>query len=494
MSGDRRAGSAWPGRLAVGILAVVVIAAGVLAGLAIASGRDRPYEGRALLQAVGQDPQPHADGKGGTVDPTASAGLAKSTAARVDQADVVAAAQRIAPGRADVSAVSRADSATVEIVARSEDAAVAASQSRARALALRRLQTDEDRERYRRSARQLRGTVADLPRARVPDAVTTEIARLETASRSAIPLAIVRSGQVDRPERSPASWVFAVAGGAIGLLLVLLVALVRHRWRRRGRRIATIPELRRAKVPVLGVLPAISAYRRGYDGPFGLTDDDRELLRIVRRGLQDLDVEEAQVLLVTSAQAGAGKSTVAAGLAGVAAAAGQRVLLVECDLRLPSQADRLGLRPAPGLAEYLGGTAEPRQTLQEVRIGGVGGEAPSDGAGAFWVVTAGVGGATSLDGAGLDAMLGHVRSGYDLVVLDAPPLIGAADSGVLLGRADAVVVCARMGRITWDALESAVDVAVRSVGAERVGIVGTDVRSAQDPAGESRVYGSSTRG
>ena len=76
--------------------------------------------------------------------------------------------------------------------------------------------------------------------------------------------------------------------------------------------------------------------------------------------------------VVVIAGDGPGRLEVSVGLAAAAAAAGTRTALVECDLAEPRLADALGLAQAPGLHEYLRGTAEPDAILKPVVLAGPG--------------------------------------------------------------------------------------------------------------------------
>lgn len=151
-------------------------------------------------------------------------------------------------------------------------------------------------------------------------------------------------------------------------------------------------------------------------------------------------VDGVRVVLLTGAEEG--KSAAAVGLATVATAAGRRAALVECDLARPTLAGDLGLRAAPGLNEYLRGEAAAPGILQPLILAGP----ASIGAGA--PLTCVVAGASTPDGPGLLASesfahaISKLRSAYDLVVVDGPPL-GRGEDGLtgIAKHADATIAC-----------------------------------------------------
>jgi Mrp family chromosome partitioning ATPase len=158
-------------------------------------------------------------------------------------------------------------------------------------------------------------------------------------------------------------------------------------------------------------------------------------------GLRAL-AEDLRCVLVTSTGAGDALG-VAIGLATAAALEGRRVMLIECDLGRPGLARRLGLRPTPGLAEYLSWEASAPQILRPLDLSGAGVGA---GSAVGQLVCVAAGSATG-DAAGLiatdsfDGAMRNVRSAYELVLLfcrspDEPEI------QALLRHADAVGLCA----------------------------------------------------
>ena len=163
--------------------------------------------------------------------------------------------------------------------------------------------------------------------------------------------------------------------------------------------------------------------------PFGQTKPPRALVdptgigaepfRTLRLALQiRADNRTGNTILFTSAEEGAGKSTVASGYA-LVASIGQSVLLVDADLRRPSLHRFFGVEQAPGLVDVLA-SGQPVHELTR-RVG------PGD----LRLLPAGssigrVGEVTS--SSRMRDLLQNASDDHDLVVLDAPPVLASADA------------------------------------------------------------------
>jgi len=243
----------------------------------------------------------------------------------------------------------------------------------------------------------------------------------------------------------------------------------------------------------------------GFAGPIGngrglMSDADLESFRILRTNLEFLDVDHPlKSVVVTSAFPEEGKSTVAASLAFASVAAGKRTLLVECDLRRPVLAGRLGIEPAPGLADYLLGRAGPQEVLQRVEIPAPSpnGNGASDGEGSdadqavavpdggdrtLVCITAGATQPHSAELLGSKRFrdfLAAVTAAYDAVILDATPLLAVVDALEVLPHADGVVVCVRAARTTRDQVRAARS-ALEHLPERPMGLVVTGIRSGDE--------------
>jgi capsular exopolysaccharide synthesis family protein len=156
---------------------------------------------------------------------------------------------------------------------------------------------------------------------------------------------------------------------------------------------------------------------------------------------------DLQVIMTTSALPQEGKTTVSACLARSIALDGTRVLLVDCDLRqcgaslaLQAPASR------PGLADLLLGAA----TLDEVLV-----EDTQTGAVILPASVQRVSSEQAFGSAQFDSLLADLRSRFELIILDTPPVLAVSDARLIAPRADAVIVLARWRRTTEHALRSA---------------------------------------
>jgi Mrp family chromosome partitioning ATPase len=148
-------------------------------------------------------------------------------------------------------------------------------------------------------------------------------------------------------------------------------------------------------------------------------------------------------LALTSALPGEGKSTLSVGLASaLGREPGRRILLVEADLRRPSLTKTLGLPPAVGLGEWLAGTLE-HVPVRFVQPGG------------FFLVSAGQAGLKRPELLGsprMEAMLRTARRMFDLVLLDATPVLPVADTVLMQDLVDGFQLVVRSRRTPREAI------------------------------------------
>lgn len=173
---------------------------------------------------------------------------------------------------------------------------------------------------------------------------------------------------------------------------------------------------------------------------------------------------EGRSILLTSPSTGEGKSATAANLAVTLARAGSKTLLVDADMRRPSQHGPFDVTQTPGLSEYLLGRealeAVIRPTaLEELAVLPAGGQPGNP--------------AELLGGARMAEALKTFRSRFDAVVLDGPPVLAVTDSAVLAPKTDGVILVVRAEKTDKNALALAIQ-QLRQVEAEILGAVVTD--------------------
>jgi len=187
-----------------------------------------------------------------------------------------------------------------------------------------------------------------------------------------------------------------------------------------------------------------------------------EAYRHLRTSIQFIAVDRRiRSFVITSAVAGEGKSTVSANLSIAIAQLGQRVLLVETDLRRPTLSGLLGIEGAVGLTDVLIGRATLADAMQ------------TWGQGSLSVLPAGTSPPNPSELLASQAMaelISELESQADIVVFDAPPLLPVTDAAILATRTSGAVIIARAGSTTREEVARAVET-LGSVGAPLLGSV-----------------------
>ena len=252
-----------------------------------------------------------------------------------------------------------------------------------------------------------------------------------------------------------------VLAGLLGLVLGLGAVAVLESV---DDRLRTREDLARAaRAPVLTTVPRL----RSAPGEEVSGDRAHHLVESFRELRAALTAQRRLrgVLLVTSAGADEGKSWTAAQLARACAEAGQRVLLVDADLRRPSVAAAVGLETrGAGLTDVLAGARDLTAAVRPVGVTGTGQlDALTRG------TSAGHGDALLGTPAASD-LLDAARATYDLVVLDSPPVLAVADALVLAGQVDGVLLAARVRHSRRRRVEQACE-KLEQAGGEVLGVV-----------------------
>ena len=228
--------------------------------------------------------------------------------------------------------------------------------------------------------------------------------------------------------------------------------------------------------PVVGTIPFDPAARKhplvADDDPFGRRV---EAYRKLRTNLQFIDVDVPhKALLFTSALPDEGKSSTVCNLAIMLAQFGKRVIVVEADLRRPRATGYLGLPGSVGLTDVLVGRVTVDEAIQiwgenmfDVLASGPTPPSPSDLLGSLR----------------MNQLLKHLRELYDVVLVDAPPVLPFADALATASACDGVILVVRHGKTRMAHVRQAAE----AMGAVGIPILGSVL--SMTPARQHQEYG-----
>ncbi len=292
-------------------------------------------------------------------------------------------------------------------------------------------------------------------------------------------------------------------GLIIGLMLGLIIALVRETL---DTSIGTIEDVERyLQIPVLGVIPHIDMYEikeviSQNDGKEARFEDllgshahlitqlkpkssVAESYRTLRTNIQFTNLKKTgQIILFTSSSLKEGKSTTVANLAITKAQEGNKVLLVNCDLRKPSIYKIFGLEKEVGLTDIILGKTHWKEAVKDITDLMMGKIRMDDimktpGLENLHIITAGgipPNPAELLSSKGMSDFMEEVRKEYDMIIMDCPPLLPVTDAAILAPKVDGVVLVYQAGRIPRNALKRA-KTHLENVRANILGIVLNDI-------------------
>lgn len=306
--------------------------------------------------------------------------------------------------------------------------------------------------------------------------ITDGLERSEQASSYRIRVIPVQSATVPIKPSAPNLPLYIMLGTVLGLAAGVGIALLREVL---NRRIRTLTDVQKAvDAPVLGGVaydPEASARPLTVaDAP---QDPRAEAFRSLRTNVQFLfPGHQTGVFVVTSSGPSEGKSTTSANLAIALGESGYRVALIDADLRKPRVAGLFGIEGAIGLSDVLIGRVQLHDVMQRW------------GRGTFFVLPAGTrppNPAELLGSAAMTDVIGDLRAAFDVVIIDAPPVLPVTDAAVLARMTTGVLLVAAAERTTTDNLAAA---AARIEAAEGT-VLGTVVNMLPIRGADKAAYG-----
>ena len=222
------------------------------------------------------------------------------------------------------------------------------------------------------------------------------------------------------------------------------------------------------KVPVLAVIPKnISLLIKGRDD-----NPDSEAYRIMRTNIEfNRKSPSASSITMVSGGPGEGKSTTLNNLAYTFAKGGYTTLLVDADLRRPSQHRIFGVENTVGLSDYLTKDIELEDVVQDTQLNNLyfmpSGLLPSDAVGI-------------LNSQRMLDMIQDAKNRFDVVFFDSPPILGVSDASVLSSEVDLTIIVVQHRRFPKSMIQR-VKMAIDNVGGKTLGVVlnNVDVRHGQ---------------
>lgn len=298
-----------------------------------------------------------------------------------------------------------------------------------------------------------------------------------TTSRQAVTVSVVSPAAVPIFASEPRTRFLVATGAGLGLVLGFVLSILLAFLDTRVREPRDV-EFLSETAAVLGTIPTQA--RRKHT-PLGTLVDPlsprAEAYRRLQTNLTYIDVSSPmQVILVTSATIGEGKTSTAINLAIALGETSRRVLLIDGDLRRPSVASSMGLEGAAGLTTVLIGRADAADVVQSMgrmRVDVLtSGEVPPNPH-------------QLIESSTMRQVVEQARERYDTIVIDAPPVLPVSDAAVLSRLADGALVVVGCKRVRIRDVRDA----LRDLGAVGANIAGLVVTFAPESESTNQYYG-----
>ena len=205
-----------------------------------------------------------------------------------------------------------------------------------------------------------------------------------------------------------------------------------------------------------------------------------EAFRTLRTNIQFSSLDkELKSIVVTSSGSGEGKSTIISNLAITMAESGKKVILVDCDFRKPSIHKKMGVTNSIGLTNILVQNVKKEECMVNTTVNNL------------YILTSGPIPPNPAELLGTKKMrdfIEELKSEFDMVLIDAPPVLAVTDAQILSTIVDGVIFVASYGEAQKDAVVDAKQL-IEKVGGKILGIVFNKV-----PESVSSYYGKYYKG
>lgn len=215
----------------------------------------------------------------------------------------------------------------------------------------------------------------------------------------------------------------------------------------------------------------------GYGKGYGYDNGNfQESIKTLRTNIQFSGIDEPiKTICLTSSIPGEGKSTISHFLAIEMAKAGKKTLIVECDMRRPTQGNMFKFRPKKGLTSYLAGDC----TLEEAA-------APTQTENLYFldVDARVVNPVELLDSNRFSRAMEEMKEKFDIVIYDTLPISMFIDSAIIAAQVDATVLVIRKGKSDIKNIEKSIEQLQKA----NANIIGTVFNDADPERGLGKYY------
>ncbi|WP_445167251.1 polysaccharide biosynthesis tyrosine autokinase [Mycolicibacterium sp. Dal123E01] len=317
------------------------------------------------------------------------------------------------------------------------------------------------------------GTEAAAIANRIASEMPGAVATLEgatVAGESPIQVSVLQPAGIPQQQSSPNFMLNLVVAVGLALFAGVFIALIIDNFDTRVRRRRDVTAL---AVPYLGGIPKVRD-AKAWD-VLQFTEQAPELRSILHRIAIDVLYaadEMPTFLLFTSPRAGAGKTMVAANIAGALAEAGNRVMFIDADVRGGRLAAQVGIPQTQGITDLVSGRMELDESMFHGQWGG------------FTVVPCGgsaIDVGEMLAGQKFRELMRAFAGRFDVVIVDAPPITNLSDASLFTQNISNVVVVAEAAKTRRAELQR-VSRSLRHSGARILGVVLSRVRRDEQSA------------
>jgi capsular exopolysaccharide synthesis family protein len=180
-------------------------------------------------------------------------------------------------------------------------------------------------------------------------------------------------------------------------------------------------------------------------------------------------------ILITSCAPQEGKTTVSVNIAGSFAMINKKTLILDCDLRKPRVHNLFKEPRIPGLIDYLFGNASYEEIVKPTKMKNL-----------FFIPSGTIppNPAEMLESSQMDAFLKELKTKFDIVIIDSPPIIAVTDSEILARMADATILVVSADSTEVDLLDKSVEL----LKSEHIGFIGTVLNNFTYKSGYGSYY------